>query len=78
MLRLPGIAGRTEPLRLSKQKTRQMHDPGKLHALSPLGMPRRGHEADIVRLDEIRRSRPLARPALAPARPPLAWYDRIE
>ena len=78
MLRPPGFAGRTEPLRLIKQKTRQMHDPGKPHALSPFGAIRRGHEAEIIRLDEVRRSRPLVRPAIAPARPPLAWYDRIE
>jgi hypothetical protein len=57
-----------------KQKTRQMHDPGKLHVNVSLRAP----EAEIVRLDEVRRRRPLARPLAAPSRPPLAWYDRVE
>jgi hypothetical protein len=52
-----------------------MHDQAKPHAPHP---PRGPHEAEIVRLDEVRRRRPLARPAVTAARPPLAWYDRVE
>jgi hypothetical protein len=74
MLRLPGIAGWTEPSHPNKQKTRQMHDPGKPH----VNLPLRAHEAEIVVLDEVRRRRPLARPPANPAHPRLAWYDRVE
>lgn len=55
-----------------------MHDPGNPHAPHPHGAIRRSHEAEIVRLEDFRRGRPLARLTPASTRPPLAWYDRVE